>query len=58
MFPSSVETRLAKHGIRLNTLEDSTKRVEAKIDRLFYWLLGAFASATGGLLVALFKHAG
>ena len=61
---ASIENRLADHGSRIKSLEEGRRedhdnhsaqfeRIEHKVDRLIYWILGACGATIMALLA---KH--
>jgi hypothetical protein len=43
------------HGVKIENLEESWKRVESKLDRLLWGMLIAMASSAATLLVLVIK---
>lgn len=56
MSPEGLWPALVEHKVRIEGLEASFQRIEARLDHLFWALLGAMAVSAGTLLVILIKH--
>jgi hypothetical protein len=47
---------LARHEERLDSQEEGQKRIEGKLDKLLFGMLGTLVTALAGLLALLLKH--
>ena len=52
----SITTRLATYEERQEAMEGKVNKIEAKIDKGFWLLLGTLVAALGSLIMLVFKH--